>query len=106
MGRKGTEVTEEEKRIIINLHNQCKSLSEIAVSVSRPRSTVQGVINRYSERKTTKNKPRSGRPRKITEEDRRYIVREILKNPKKSAPKLAEEVERTMGKTISASSVS
>lgn len=60
MGRKAKETSEEERKIIINLHNQCKSLCEIAKFVNRPRSTVQTVIDRFSITKTLKNKPRGG----------------------------------------------
>ena len=62
MGRKGSETTEDERKIIIRLHNQCKSLAEIARIVNRARSTIQSIIDRFGVRKTIQNKRRSGRP--------------------------------------------
>lgn len=94
MGRKGKETSLDERRMILRLHNQCKSSYEIAKSVGRPRSTVQSIIDRFGTTKTLKNQPRSGRPSKLTDRDRRIITREIKKNPKVSAPKLAGELER------------
>jgi transposase len=52
------------------------------------------VIDRICTTETLQNKQRSGRPRALTEHDERFIVREIKKNPRISAPKLASELER------------
>ena len=94
MSRKGQETSFQERKLIVRLHNQCKSSYEVAKLVGRPRSTVQSVIDRFCTTKTFRNQPRSGRPRALTVQDERFIVREIKKNPKTSAPKLAGELER------------
>lgn len=94
MARKGKETSPDERKLIIRLHNQCKSSYEIARLVGRPRTTVQSVIDRFGVTKSVQNKQRSGRPRSLTEHDERFIVREIKKNPRTSAPKLASELER------------
>ena len=65
MGRKAAETTENDRKIIIGLHNQCKSLAEIALIVNRPRSTIQSIIDRFGLRKTVQNKQRSGRPKQL-----------------------------------------
>lgn len=62
---KRAETTIEKRKIIINLHNQCKSLSEMSRVITRHRSTIQSMIDRYGLRKKLQNNPRSGRPRKI-----------------------------------------
>jgi len=85
MSRKCRE-TSEEKQKIIKLHNQCKSLREIAQLVDRSRSTIQSIINRFCERKTVQNKPRSGRPQALSETDN-FIIRQIKIDPKTSVPK-------------------
>lgn len=41
MGRKHAKITIEERIIIINLHKQCKRLSEILQIVNRPRTTMR-----------------------------------------------------------------
>lgn len=93
MGRKSKETTEEKQKIIIRLHNQCKSLSEIAQLLNKLRSTVQSIIDRFCNRKTVKNKHRSDRPQALTEVDKRFILRQIKLDSKISAPKIAAELE-------------
>jgi len=92
MSRKGRETSEEQK-IIIKLHNQCKSLREIAQLVNRPRSISQSIIDRFCERKTVQNMPRSGRPQALSETDKRFIIRQIKIDPKTSAPKITASLE-------------
>lgn len=93
MGNKGSETTEEERKIIIRLHNQCKSLAQISTIVGRARSTIQSIIDRFCTRRTVKNAPRSGRPHVLSKTDERFIVRLIKKDPKISAPTIAATME-------------
>jgi len=55
MSRKSRETSEEEQKIIIKLHNQCKSFQEVAQLMDRPWSTIQSIIDRFCERKTMQN---------------------------------------------------
>jgi transposase len=96
MGRKGSETTEEERIIIINVHNQCKTLGEISRIANRPRSTIEGITDRYGTRNTVKNNRRSGRPRKIKEYDGRAIIRKVKQNPRVSAAKIAANLKTTL----------
>lgn len=93
MGRKGSETTEEKRKIIIRLHNQCKSLAQISTIVDRARSTIQSIIDRFCTQKTVKNAPRSGQPHVLSKTDERFIVRLIKKNPKISAPTIVATME-------------
>lgn len=102
MGRKGKETTVEERKIVMHLHNQCKSLQSIADTIGRPRSTVQSIIHRYCQRNTVQNMPRSGRPRLVTGKRERLLMRIIKKNSRTSAHRLAEEMANN-GQSISAS---
>ncbi|KAK3916467.1 hypothetical protein KUF71_006241, partial [Frankliniella fusca] len=104
MGRKGKETTEADRKVIIRLHNKCWSLKKIADTVGRPRSTVQSIIDRFSATKTLANKPRSGRPPSLSESDKRFVVREIKKNPRTSAPKIAAALT-VRGTPVSTSTV-
>lgn len=104
MGRKGKETTEAERKLIIEHHNKCWSLTKIAEAVGRPRSTVQSIIDRCSATKTVKNQPRSGRPSSLSECDKRFVVREVKKNPRCSAPKIAAELAKR-GTAVCASTV-
>lgn len=94
MGRKGSETTEEERKIIIRLHNQCKSFAQISNIVGRARSTIKCIIDRFGARKTLKNTPRSGRTHVLSKTDKRFIVRLIKKDPKVSAPTIAVTMEK------------
>lgn len=104
MSRKGRETTEQERKQIISLHNQCKSLSQISSIVGRPRSTIQSIIDRFGLRKTVKNAHRSGRPRILSDTDERFIVRTIKKDPTTSASTIATAMHNR-GIQISVSSI-
>jgi len=94
MGRKGSKTTEEERKIIIRLHNQCKSLAQISKIVGRARSTIQFIIDRFCSQKTVKNAPRSSRPHILPKIDERFIVRLIKKDPKILAPTIVTTIEK------------
>jgi len=91
MGRKGSE---KERKVIIRLHNQCKSLAQISKIVGRARSTIQFIIDRFCTQKTVKNAPRSGRPYILSKTDEKFIVRLIKKDPKISAPTVVTTMEK------------
>ncbi|GFU98019.1 hypothetical protein TNCV_232961 [Trichonephila clavipes] len=46
------------------------------------------------------NKPRCGRPHKLSDRDARTIVRKVKKNTKISAPKLADQFATASGKKV------
>jgi len=104
MDQKRRETTMEERKIILRLHNQCKSLREIAELVGKPRSTIQGIVDRFCKNKSLKNLPRSGRPPALSQNDERFIVRQIKKNPKMSAPKITGEL-KMRGNTVSEATI-
>ena len=104
MGRKSTETTKSERALIIKLHNQCKSLSEIAKVINRPRSTVHSIIDRFGTTKSHQNKPRSGRPRKVTDRMRRKIMNLVKQNPKMSS-KILKDISNIEGVDLSRSTV-
>jgi hypothetical protein len=47
MGRKGKEMVEAKRKIIIDLHDQCKSLKQISKAVRRSHSAVQIIMGRF-----------------------------------------------------------
>lgn len=72
------ELSIEERNIIINNNKMGKSYSEIAKIINRSKSTVQKVINRFKIENIIENKPRTGRPPKLSNRDERKIV-DIIK---------------------------
>jgi transposase len=105
MGRKRAETTIEERKMITNLHNQCKSLAEISRIVSRPRSTIQSIIDKYGVRKRLQNNSRRGRPQKINQYIGQVIIKIIKRNPEISAIKITEYLKNSLNIGVSISIV-
>lgn len=97
----GKELTLEERRLVIDLHkNQNKSYSEISKIISRSRSTVQNVIKRFKNEHRVENKPRSGRPSKLTSRDKTKIKHLVAQDPFISASKISGELEKYNNKKV------
>lgn len=90
----------EERKIVVKLHNETNTVREIADIVGIPRSTVYNIIDRYGKTSSFGNKPKSGRPSKLTDHAKRKVMRIIKKDPKTSAPKIAEELANTCAITV------
>ncbi|GIY54461.1 uncharacterized protein CEXT_230431 [Caerostris extrusa] len=75
MDLKGKEITPEERKIIIKLRNEGKTLREIGKIVGRTHSSIQRVINNYTSSKSIISKPRSGCPSKLTAREKRYVFK-------------------------------
>ncbi|GFY52692.1 transposable element Tcb1 transposase [Trichonephila inaurata madagascariensis] len=89
-----------ERNLIVKLKGEKKSYSEIAKIVKNLRSTVQTIYRNYVMRGNVLNKSRCGRPHKLSDRDARAIVRKVKKNPKISAPKLADQIATASGKKV------
>ncbi|GFY48323.1 hypothetical protein TNIN_457801 [Trichonephila inaurata madagascariensis] len=96
----GKETSLELRNLIVKLKGEKKSYSEIAKIVKKPRSTVQTIYRNYVMRGNVLNKSRCGRPHKLSDRDARAIVRKVKKNPKISAPKLADQIATASGKKV------
>ena len=96
MEQKRVKTTIEERKIIINLHNHCKSLSEISRIISRLRSTIQSIIDRYRQRNRLQNNSRSGRPRKFNQYTGRVVIKTIMRNSKISAIKIVDHLQNNL----------
>ncbi|GFY44517.1 hypothetical protein TNIN_203281 [Trichonephila inaurata madagascariensis] len=90
----GKETSLELRNLIVKLKGENKSYSEIA-KIVKPRSTVQTIYRNYVMCGNVLNKSRCGRPHKLSDRDARAIVRKVKKNPKISAPKLADQIATT-----------
>ncbi|GFY64273.1 transposable element Tcb1 transposase [Trichonephila inaurata madagascariensis] len=88
----GKETSLELRNLIAKLKGEKKSYSEVAKIVKKPRSTVQTIYRNYVMRGNVLNKSQCGRPHKLSDRDARAIVRKVKKNPKISAPKLADQI--------------
>lgn len=99
MAPRGQELSKDLKDLIIKLYKESNSQRQIARIVNKSSATVQKIIEKYNFEGSTKNRPRSGRPKVFTSQEERIIVRKVKANPKKSAPKIQSEIEREVGKS-------
>ncbi|XP_013191347.1 uncharacterized protein LOC106135546 [Amyelois transitella] len=98
---KKSKITIENRVKIELLHEQGRSQKEIAKLVKCSRCAVQSAIKRFTETGTHDNKPRAGRKRVTTDREDRKLVRESLKNRKKTSSALAAALSDEAGKSIS-----
>jgi transposase len=80
MGRLG-ELSDFERGLVIGCHISTKSVRDFATLLKSPKSLVGDVIVKWKREGTTTTKPRPGRPRLMTDRDRRAlkkVVRETI----------------------------
>lgn len=88
MARKGKEITQEEKKIILRLHEQKKSYRDIGKILNRSRYTIRNIVKKFKNKESLINRRRSGRPRKLTIREERVIIRNMKKKPKITSTEL------------------
>lgn len=88
------------RKIIIKLHNECKTLREISEIVNRSRITIFKIIERYGIRKTLQNAKRTGRNSVLNDRDLRFIKKRIKLNPFDTATSICQELNLCFGKTV------
>lgn len=93
------------KELIIKLHNEGKSYLEIAKNVSRPKSSVQYVIQNYKKTSSLLIAPGRGRRKIIDARLGRMIDRMVKLEPKTSAVEIAKTVKEYENVTLSAQTV-
>lgn len=99
---KQSEISFEIRVKIQLLHEQGKTQKEIAKLVKCSRCAVQSAIKRFAETGTHANKPRTGRNRVTTSREDRKLIRESVKDRKKTSSELAAALTEETGKSISA----
>ena len=72
--------------------------SEIAKALDFPKTTVEYTINQHFQRNNGVSKSRSGRPHKLSDRDRRYIIRLARHNPRFTYAQLIFEAEVTISR--------
>lgn len=101
MNRQRGQSSVDERKLMIHHFNEGKTLREIGNITNRPHTTVQNVIKRYKETSQIENKYRKSPNKIFTESDERWIIRKVQADPKISAPKLANKVEKYLHKSVS-----
>lgn len=101
MPKKGELSIEKRVRIQI-LHEQGKSQVEISKLVKCSRCAVQSAIKRFTETGSHVNRTKTGRKRATTRRQDRKLVRESLRNRKKTSSELAAALSEEVRQPISA----
>lgn len=96
MSSKRVQTSIEVRELIIKHYQIGMSVREIGDAVQRSHSTVHDIIKRFKTSNSVENKTKSGQPKKFTPSDERWIVNQIKKNPKLSAPKLTNLVSESL----------
>ncbi|KAK6299391.1 hypothetical protein J4Q44_G00309010 [Coregonus suidteri] len=100
------ELSDFQRGTVIGCHLSNKSVRKISALLKLPRSTVSAVIVKWKRLGATTAQPRSGRPHKVTERDRRVLKRVARKNRLSSVATLTTEFQTTSGSNVSTITVS
>ncbi len=73
--------TEKERELIINLHQKNRTVREIASILDISKSKAGYWVKRYRETKCLKNKPRSGKPSRLNQEQIKQLKTILLDFP-------------------------
>ncbi len=93
MAPRGKELSEYLKKIIVALHKDGIGYKKIAKTLKLSYSMVTKTIQRFYRTGYTQNRPRHGRPKKLSARAPRHIQRLCLGNRRMSASSIAAEVE-------------
>jgi transposase len=80
---------------VIYLVRTGHSYRETADMTNVSKSQVNYLWNKFNETGQTKDRRRSGRPKKLQERDKREILREVARNPMQSIPQIKEHYNST-----------
>ncbi len=97
MAPHGKELAEDLKKIIVTLHKDGIGYKKIAKTLKLSCSTVAKTIQRFNKTGSTQNRPRHGRPKKLSARAQCNIQRLRLGNRHMSAASIAAEVEGVGG---------
>ncbi len=105
MAPHGKELSEDLKKKNRALHEDGVGYKKIAKTLKLSCSTVAKTIQRFNRTGSTQNRPRHGRPKKLSACAQRHIQRLCLGNRHMSAASIAAEVEWVGGQPVSAQTI-
>lgn len=101
----GKQTSTDVRELVLKLRDEGKTFREIGSIINRSHNTVKKIVDKYKKFGKIENLPGAGRPKLLNESEIRSIVRDVKKNPFKSAVKISEEVSATSGTSVSASTI-
>ena len=91
------ELSEDLKRHIVALHEDGQGYKKIANILKLSCGTVAKIIQRFKRAGSTQNRPRVGRPKKLSARAERHIWMLSLKDLRRSLVSIAAEIEEVEG---------
>lgn len=88
------------RNLVVKYEIEKKCLGKILKLLNLPKSMVQTIFDNVKRTKSVENKPRSGRPKNLSRRDISFILKEVGKNPKVHATKIAEEPVMRSGRIV------
>lgn len=98
--QKRKEISRDIRKLIVKLRNDGNSYGEIAKIVQISRAIVQTIIKNYHSTNTTENKHRSGTPSKLSDREKRNIIRIVTDEPRTNAVNIAKDLEKSKQMSI------
>ena len=102
---RGRELTDFERGEIIGLHKGKFSIRDIGKILNHPKSTVGNIIKKYNEQGSTSTELRSGRPKILSECDKRKLINLTKENRNKTLEEITENFNTAIDITISSRTV-
>ncbi len=99
------ELSEDLKKRFFSLHKDGVGYKKIAKTMKLSCSMVTKTIQRFNRTGSTQNRPRHGRPKKLSARAQRHIQRLCLGYRRMSAASIAAEVEGVGGQPVSAQTI-
>ena len=96
------ELSEDLKRCIVALHEDCQGYKKIAYTLKLSCSTAAKIIQRFKSAGSTQNRSWVGRPKKLSARAERHIQMLSLKDLRRSAVNIAAEIEEVGDHSVSA----
>ncbi len=105
MAPHGKELSEDLKKNIAALHKDGVGYKKIAKTMKLSYSTVAKTLQQFNRTGFIQNRPRHGRPKKLSARAQRHIQRLCLGNRRMSTASIAAEVEGVQGQPVSAQTI-
>ena len=99
------ELSEDLKRHIVALHEDGQGYKKIANTLRLSCNTVAKIIQRFKRAGSTQNRPRVGRPKKLSARAEHRIQMLSLKYWRRSAVSIAAKIEELGGQPVSAQTI-
>jgi transposase len=98
---KTRELSDFERGEIVGLSKGNFSYRKIAVILDIPKSTVGDVVKKYNEQGSTTTAPRSGRPKILSEYDKKQLIKITKENRFNTLEELTENFKTMMNISVS-----